>query len=164
MPDQTKSKRRLFCCFYVQLGSITEAARHAGFGEDEAYLEGVRTLQMPAYQRLVQRLAAQPPVSAQALVETGLARLAFGSANDAAYLVCAEELPDPERLRALDLFNVSELKRVKGGGVEVKFFDRQRALERMYEYAGSADSSRCAQNLIAALTGEASGEADAHEI
>ena len=57
-------------------------------------------------------------------------------------------------LMKLDLFNVSELKRVKGGGVEVKFFDRQKALEKMMEYAGSADQRSAAKSLLNALAGD----------
>lgn len=31
----------------------------------------------------------------------------------------------------MDLFNISEIKRVKGGGMEIKFFDRIKALEKL---------------------------------
>ncbi|CDD52605.1 terminase small subunit [Ruminococcus sp. CAG:379] len=63
-----------------------------------------------------------------------------------------------EQLSRLDLFNVSEIKKVKGGGLEIKFFDRQKALERMYEYASSADSGATARSLLAALAGGGDGE------
>jgi hypothetical protein len=96
-------------------------------------------------------------VSESALVRAGLERIAFGSANDAAYLVFSEEIPEPEKLEKLDLFNVSEIKRVKGGGVEVKLFDRQKAMERLYEYSDSGDNK--AAEFIKALAGmEESGE------
>ena len=84
----------------------------------------------------------------------GLSRLAFGAANDAAKLVFADDLPPKEMLDALDLFHVSELKRVKGGGVEVKLFDRQRAMERLLELSASADASASAAALLSALSGE----------
>lgn len=153
MSDNLQTIRKRFCCFYAKLCNITEAARRAGFPHDSAYEAGLKTLTMPAYRRLVQRLGAQSPLSPQQLVQAGLERLAFGSANDAVYLICAEELPAPAQLAALDLYNVSELKRIKGGGLEVKFFDRQRALERIYEYANSADTAAAAGSLLAALSG-----------
>ena len=91
-------------------------------------------------------------VSETNMVKSGLERIAFGSANDAALLVFSEEMPNPDKISELDLFNVSEIKRVKGGGVEVKLFDRQKALERLYEYAVQ-NSSKGASDLIKALSG-----------
>jgi hypothetical protein len=85
------------------------------------------------------------------LIWNGFERLAFGNINDAVLLVFSDELPPPSTISKLDLFNVSELKRVKGGGVEVKIFDRQKALEKMLEYSNSTDSSTTAKGLIEAL-------------
>lgn len=153
MADLTQKQRRKFCSCYARLCSITEAARRAGFPEESAYEEGVKTLSMPRYRRLIQRLCRDTPLEPATLVRAGLERLAFGAANDAAYLVCAEEFPSPQQLASLDLYNVAELKRVKGGGVEVKFFDRQRALERLYTLASGAESAAAQQQLFAAISG-----------
>ncbi len=86
-------------------------------------------------------------------VLTGLNKLAFGKVNDAARLVFSDELPPPEVLAKMNLFNVSEIKRDKGGGVEVHFFDRQKALERLYEYAHAGENGEAAESLLHALTG-----------
>lgn len=93
------------------------------------------------------------------LVVDGLKKLAFGKVNDAVRLVFADESPPPEVLMKMNLFNVSGVKKVKGGGMEVQFFDRQKALERLYDYAHAGQSSAAAESLLAALTGE-NGEAD----
>ena len=85
-------------------------------------------------------------------IMSGFERLAFGSCNDAVYLVFSEDLPPPDVIAKLDLFNVSEIKRVKGGGVEVKLFDRQKALERMMEFINCQDSTKSAASLLSALT------------
>lgn len=85
----------------------------------------------------------------------GLEKLAFGKVNDAVSLAFAEELPPADALGKLNLFNVASIKRVKGGGVEVQFFDRQKALERLYEYARADEDGHTAASLIEALTGEA---------
>ena len=58
----------------------------------------------------------------------GYEKLAFGSVNDAVRLLFAEEL-DVDALKKMDLFNVAEIKRVKGGGMEIKFADRLKALQ-----------------------------------
>lgn len=68
---------------------------------------------------------------------TGYKRLAFGSAADALSLLFREEAPTKEELDEMDLFNVSEIKRPKGGGLEIKFFDRLKPLERLSEMSES---------------------------
>ena len=57
-----------------------------------------------------------------------------------------------------DLFNVSEIKRVKGGGVEIKFFDRQKALEKLEELDARLKSDEKAKNLVEAVYGTDCGE------
>ena len=83
-------------------------------------------------------------------VKTGLSRLAFGSVNEAAALVFSEEITRDDVLRA-DLFNVSEIKRVKGGGVEMKFFDRQKALEKLVELDPELKEVSAAQEFLNAV-------------
>lgn len=143
--------RKRFCRFYLLLGNGQEAAVMAGVAPEEAAGYAAEMLRSPLCRNELRRLAAQGPVPIQSLVLTGLTRLAFGKANDAVKLVFADELPPPQVLDTLDLFHVSELKRVKGGGVEVRLFDRQKALERLLECADSADSAAAANALLAAL-------------
>lgn len=72
-------------------------------------------------------------------VSEGLRRLAFGEIKDAVYLLFENEDTALKSLPSLDLFNVSEIKRVKGGGMEIKFFDRLKALDKLAELVGSED-------------------------
>ena len=60
----------------------------------------------------------------------GYQRLAFGSISDAVSLLFMQN-PTQEELRAMDLFSVSEIKRPKDGTMEIKFFDRLKALEKL---------------------------------
>lgn len=145
--------RRAFCRWFLALGNPAEAARKAGFPAETAEQDALRLLQTPSCRTYLAQLAAQPPLPLQSLVTAGLSRLAFGSANDAAKLVFADEIPSDSVLSQLDLFHVSELRRVKGGGVEVKLFDRQKAMERLLECAASADSAAAAAALLSALGG-----------
>lgn len=74
-------------------------------------------------------------------VKNGYETLAFGGIEDAVRLLFAEELK-PEELEVLDLYNVAEIRRPKGGGMEIKFFDRLKALEcleRLEAETGRAD-------------------------
>jgi hypothetical protein len=51
-------------------------------------------------------------------------------------LMFCEEAMSAEEIEKLDLFNVSDIKRPKGGGLEIKFFDRLKALERLEKIGG----------------------------
>ena len=62
-------------------------------------------------------------------MQEGLQKLAFGAVNDAVRLMFADGDSLPE-IDALDLYNVAELRR-KSGGVEIAFFDRLQALDRL---------------------------------
>jgi hypothetical protein len=70
-------------------------------------------------------------------VRQGLLNLAFGSISDAVSLLYLSDEEVLERLPKLKLFNVSEIKRPKGGGMEIKFFDRLRACERLTQQSES---------------------------
>lgn len=150
--NSLQQKRKAFCCNYVLLGNVAEAAIRAGFDKNNALLEGIRCLRSASCKSLIAQLRAA--LSDGGSVTSGLKRLAFGSCCDAVYLVFAEELPPADVISGLDLFNVSEIKRVKGGGVEVKFFDRQKALEKLYELETSYSGNESAASLIEALTAE----------
>ena len=63
----------------------------------------------------------------------GLRRLAFGEITDAVSLLFEPEEEIIEKLPKLDLFNVSEIKRPRGGGMEIKFFDRLKAIDKIRE-------------------------------
>ena len=84
---------------------------------------------------------ARKKLSVQEQVTQGLTQLALGSVNDAVSLLFMSEEEIMQRLPKLKLFNVSEIKRPKGGGMEIKFFDRIKAMERLfYTEAGRQES------------------------
>lgn len=67
------------------------------------------------------------------IIEDGLTKLATGNIADAVSLLYLSDEEAMEKLPKLNLFNVSEIKRPKGGGLEIKFFDRIKAFERLRE-------------------------------
>lgn len=91
----------------------------------------------------------------------GFRRLAFGSIQDAVRLLFCEEV-NPRVLRNMDLFSVSEIRRPKGGGMEIKFFDRMEALRLLSELEnaeGGADGIlQAIERGAAALDKQAGGE------
>ena len=70
--------------------------------------------------------------------------------SDAVRLMFAQD-PDAEQLRGLDLFNVAEIKRPKDGALEIRFFDRIKALEKL-ESAGTEEKNRVS-DFYTALVG-----------
>ena len=86
-------------------------------------------------------------------VMLGYERLAFGSTADAFSLLMAsgDDIPD---VGTLDLFNVSEIKKPKDGAMEIKFFDRLKALEQLGDIP---DDGNTAQSFYEALSSCAKG-------
>ena len=63
--------------------------------------------------------------------ERGLRKIAFGRVNDAVCLMFRDGI-GPEELKKLNLNSVAELKQTKDG-LEIKFYDRMKALECLRE-------------------------------
>ena len=152
MNRNLKNKLNSFCCSYAVLGSVEEAAVRAGIPRESALDEGIELLKTEECQQLITQL--RELLTDSGSVISGLKRLAFGSCTDAVYLVFADELPQADIISKLDLFNVSEIKRVKGGGVEVKLFDRMKALEKLFELENAFSDREKAESLIKALTAD----------
>lgn len=74
-------------------------------------------------------------------IRESLEQLAFGSVNDAIRLLFCED-PDMRTLRRLNLFSVAEVRRPKGGGMEIKFVDRMEALQCLKEFCEQEDDDR----------------------
>ena len=137
MSKKLTEKEKLFCLLYAQGGDARGCAARAGF-----------TL---SPQRSAARLLAKGEIQAEIskiekdrraahAAARGLYRLAFGSVTDALRLMLCEGTLTPEDIEKLDFFNVAEVKRPKGGGLEIKFFDRLKALERL-EKLGTGEES-----------------------
>lgn len=69
----------------------------------------------------------------------GFRRLAFGGIHDAVRLLFCEDV-NPRTLKNMDLFAVSEIRRPKNGGMEIRFFDRIEALRLLSELGTGAQA------------------------
>lgn len=145
-----------FALFFSRTRNAAEAAIAAGISPLRARLEGVRLLSDRRTRRQLEAADKQRDKE-RFEVRAGLERLAYGRVNDAAALAFAEEIT-PHMLAEADLFNVSEIKRIKGGGVEIKFFDRQKALEKLEELDMRIKNDEKARNLVEAVYGSGGGE------
>lgn len=144
-------KEKLFCT-YLRLGHCgREAAAKSGYRNPER--AAMRLLQRADVQAFLAK-EKKTAENTQAEVLAGYRRLAFGSVSDAVRLLLRSDEADPADPETLDLFSVAELKRPKGGGLEIKFFDRLKALERM-EQLSLRTPNESAAAFFAALGGAA---------
>lgn len=134
MAHKITAKEALFCEYYKILRSPREAAARAGYAFPER--SGIKLLCRERIREEINRITLPETEAVD-----GLRRLAFGSIADAVYLCTCSETVQRNELEKLDLFSVSELKFTKGGGVEVKFFDRIKALDILSSQSAAADGS-----------------------
>ncbi len=140
-------KEKLFCAYYADGGDARGCAARAGFSV-MPQRNAAKLLSREDIRSEISRLEKEK--RAVSSVERGLMRLAFGSVADAMKLMLCEESMTAEEIERLDLFNVSDIKRPKGGGLEIKFFDRLKALERLEKIGAYEEGSQ--SSFIKALS------------
>ncbi|MDR2932247.1 MAG: terminase small subunit [Oscillospiraceae bacterium] len=141
--DKLTAKEKLFCRYMAFLGEPGEAALRAGYPAKKALTRALRLLDKPAIKEEVKKLEgalARDGETGQAL--RGLRRIAFGMGNDALRLLGNEEALTQDDIALLDLFGISEIKKPKGGGLEVKFYDRLKALEMLLTWGDKGMTAR----------------------
>lgn len=144
---------------FIRTRNGEEAARNLGAAVGEAREMGARLLCDGRVKREIRKLDKEDEQSL-CYARSGLTRLAFGSVNDAAALIFDDDITY-EKIMKADLFNVAEIKRVKGGGVEMKFFDRQKAIEKLVELDPEFREDTGAQAFLEAVCeGARSSELD----
>lgn len=132
-------KEELFCQYFAQSCSPRESAARAGYTFPEK--TAIKLLSQEAIQKHINFLFKENTKSClneQAI--SGFKRLAFGSVADAVSLMFIDGEPSPRALEEMDLFCVSEIKRPREGALEIKFFDRLEALERLSELSERNDA------------------------
>lgn len=137
------SKEKLFCTYYSLGRNGREAAVKSGYMFPEK--TAVRLLRRKDIAEETARLDKQREATEKDIA-IGYQRLAFGCISDAVCLLFSDEV-SREEIEKMDLFNVSEIKRKKGGDIEIKFFDRLKALEKLSEL-GSVNSSSDDENSL----------------
>lgn len=136
MKNKLTAKEQQFCFYFSITRSPREAAEKAGvkfFPERYAMKLLARQDIADEIGRVSRRLNFRDEAAA------GLRRIAFGKITDAVRLMMDEKAG--ENLSELDLFNVSEMKISKNGVMELKFFDRVKALEKLTAIAKCEQSS-----------------------
>ncbi len=132
MNKKNLTKKELdFCRHYIRLRNPRESAIRSGFTILPEH-RGISLLSRKEIREKITELEKESPATSN-LVSAGLQRLAFGSISDAIRLILSVNENTSPDIDSLDLFNVSEIKITNGKGMEIKFFDRLKALEELAE-------------------------------
>lgn len=138
--------RNIFAAKYARCGNVYEAAVAAGAPRGAAGIIGLKLICEKPVRRRIEQYRLN---NAEAPAVQGLRRIAFGRINDAAALAFAENVT-PEMIEKADLYGVQELKCGKGT-VEIKFFDRCKALDLLHTAEKELSSADTAQSFLDAV-------------
>jgi hypothetical protein len=82
---------------------------------------------------------------------SGLRRLALEPVNDAVRLMARMETMTDREIAGLNLLAVSEIRRLKDGALEMKFFDKLKAFELLASYTAKPEANAAASSFYEAL-------------
>ena len=128
-------KEKAFCRGFLERGSIAEAESFAGMSKG-----GSELICRDDILEEIERRSQLQNKSLKQLARSGLKRLAMGNIADAVSLISMKDY-DSETLKNMDLFMVSEIKRSEKGQIEIKFFDRFKALEKLNDDCESLENT-----------------------
>ncbi|MCR5637126.1 MAG: terminase small subunit [Clostridiales bacterium] len=133
-------KEILFCSLYVSCGDAVSAAYKAGYKRNTE-IAAQKLLNNESIVEMIQKISETRIKTAKARAMCGLERLAFGSISDGVRLIFSGE-PSELKLEEMRLENISEIKRLKDGSLELKFADRIKALEKLEQLSkGDSDDA-----------------------
>ena len=128
--ENSLSKKELaFCHQYIKTGNSKEAAWRAGYKTNPDQ-RGTELMAQNKITQKIEKIYLDKKKNLIYRATTGYERLAFGNISDSVKLLFPENLRH-EDLEKMDLFSISEIKKSKDGAMEIKFFDRLRALEKL---------------------------------
>ena len=128
-------KEMLFCTYYSVTQNAVEATVKAGYCTSPER-SAARLMKRENIKAYISELTNENKSTCDE-VTAGLRRLAFGCVSDAVKLAFSDNV-DTEEIEKLDLFGISEIKVSKGKCVEIKFFDRLKALEKLGNMAANS--------------------------
>ena len=138
-------EQKRFARFFFYLRNLREAALHTGARAEEAEDRGLELLHSAETEAELKKLE-EADSDTLSYVKRGLNRIAFGAVNDAVNMTARD-------IMGMDLFNVSEIKISGKNVLEIKFFDRQKALEKLGELAPQLDGGGESKRLIESIYG-----------
>lgn len=155
--EQLTPREENFCRAFVYSREPRASAARAGFSLNPERI-AMKLLNSRKIRERISELENERQARV-AEVTDGYRRIAFGSVADAVRLIFLDGIPEEVELEKMDLTMVSDIKRPKGGGLEVKFFDRLKALDRLYELSNAAGENE-KSDFFAALNRSAAALSD----
>lgn len=146
MKKDLSAKEELFCTYYCLDRNGREAAAKSGYRSPQR--AAAKLLKRKDISSFIKAFDEKQKKQ-KADVTAGYYRLAFGCITDAVKLLFFDDINESE-LEKADLFSVSEIKKQKGGAIEIKFFDRLKALEKL-ESLCLSDSNASARAFYSAI-------------
>lgn len=146
-------KEKLFCKFYFSYQNPQEAAIKAGYSKINAQKKAHKLLNKPEIQEELKKLKNEldnNQLTNWAIVI--LKRIIFCTPNDTINLALTHENLTEQQIEKLNLFQISEIKKLKDGTLEIKFIDKLKAVACLMEIANNFKNSNTANNLLTALT------------
>lgn len=127
--NSLSKKETAFCYQYVKTGNSKEAAINSGYVTGPEKM-GEELLAKKEISDTIEKFFQKKKKDLIYKATIGYERLAFGSISDCIKLLFSENF-NLKELSKMDLFNISEIKKPKDGAMEIKFFDRIKALEKL---------------------------------
>ena len=143
---------------YLQTGDALKAVKAAGY-KSCFEKRAQELLTSEKIRQEILRLCEFKKAVARESARWGFEKLAFGSVSDAVSLLYLEK-PTKQELENMDLFCVSEIKRPKDGSMEIKFFDRLKALQNLFEGQEESEKGNSASPLFEAIAAGAAAIAE----
>lgn len=150
MQEKFKKEELLFCYYFAELSDVKESAEKAGITDEDAFYRGAKILENPAAQRLIKKQRKLLYGKDGNSAVTALRRIIFNDPKEAVDAVLDEA--DGISYKNRDYFSVSEIKRVKGGGAELKLLNKLDALKLLYDIEENEKSRKGSSNFFQALT------------
>jgi hypothetical protein len=133
-----KHREEEFCRLVAVLGDPAAAARMAGYRDPQDRWPSLIAREDIA--REIRRASRTVRGVYEDAARCSLYRVMFSDNTDALRLLYRETIPD-EELAGLNLSGVAEIKRTKDKSVEIKFFDRLKALDKLSDADGEPGST-----------------------
>lgn len=124
-----RKREKTFCVYVAQGKSLEESSVLCGYDENR----GISLITKPEIMNEITALLKAKANLMKNLSVLGYQQLAFGGIADCISLVTEEKVSKDE-LQNMNLFMISEIKKPKDGAMEIKFFDRLKALEKLQDY------------------------------
>ena len=127
-------KEQFFCLNFALYANAREAASRSGYVSPGS--AGMKLMARKEIRDEIETLISRKTGNEEIIC--GLKRLAFGSVADCLKLILSDTC-DGFDTENMDFFNIAEIKKPKGGGIEIKFFDRLKALEKLSQMCEKGD-------------------------